>query len=282
MEGVLPRLREIVREMQSVLVCYSGGVDSALVLAVAHAELGERAIGITAVSPSFAPFEKKAAVAIATQIGARHLLVESHEIDDPRYQKNDIDRCFFCKSELYSITAAKKDELGAAFVINGVNIDDLGDHRPGLVAAKNAGVRSPLVEAGMNKAAVRAAAAEMGLPVWDKPASACLSSRLPFGTSVTRERLEQIGGLEAELLALGLRQVRVRWHEIQKTERTKGGAIARVEVAKAELPRAFELREEIASAGKLHGFQYVTLDLEGYRTGSHNEVIEGKSLRVMR
>ena len=282
MEGVLPRLREIVREMQSVLVCYSGGVDSALVLAVAHAELGERAIGITAVSPSFAPFEKKAAVAIATQIGARHLLVESHEIDDPRYQKNDIDRCFFCKSELYSITAAKKDELGAAFVINGVNIDDLGDHRPGLVAAKNAGVRSPLVEAGMNIAAVRAAAAEMGLPVWDKPASACLSSRLPFGTSVTRERLEQIGGLEAELLALGLRQVRVRWHEIQKTERTKGGAIARVEVAKAELPRAFELREEIASAGKLHGFQYVTLDLEGYRTGSHNEVIEGKSLRVMR
>lgn len=281
MEDVLARLREIVREMRSVLVCYSGGVDSALVLAVAHAELGEKAIGITAVSPSFAPFEKKAAVAIATQIGARHVLVESHEIDDPRYQKNDIDRCFFCKSELYAITAAKKDELGAAFVINGVNVDDLGDHRPGLVAAKNAGVRSPLVEAGMNKAAVRAAAAEIGLPVWDKPASACLSSRLPFGTSVTRERLEQIGGLEAELLALGLRQVRVRWHEIQKTERTKGGAIARVEVGKAELARAFELREEIARAGKLHGFQYVTLDLEGYRTGSHNEVIEGKSLRVI-
>jgi uncharacterized protein len=278
---MLTRLREIVREMQSVLVCYSGGVDSALVLAVAHAELGDKAIGITAVSPSFAPFEKKAAVAIAQQIGARHVLVDSREIDDPNYQKNDVDRCFYCKSELYSITSAKKIELGVMHVINGVNMDDLGDHRPGLVAAKNAGVRSPLVEAGMNKAAVRAAAAEMSLPVWDKPASACLSSRLPFGTSVTRERLEQIGGLEAELLALGLRQVRVRWHEIAKTERTKGGAIARVEVAKNEIERAFQLREEIARAGKANGFSYVTLDLEGYRTGSHNELIEGKSLRVI-
>jgi len=233
------------------------------------------------VSPSFAPFEKKAAVAIAQQIGARHVLVDSREIDDPNYQKNDVDRCFYCKSELYSITSAKKIELGVMHVINGVNMDDLGDHRPGLVAAKNAGVRSPLVEAGMNKAAVRAAAAEMSLPVWDKPASACLSSRLPFGTSVTRERLEQIGGLEAELLALGLRQVRVRWHEIAKSERTKGGAIARVEVAKNEIERAFQLREEIARAGKANGFSYVTLDLEGYRTGSHNELIEGKSLRVI-
>jgi uncharacterized protein len=267
--------------MQSVLVCYSGGVDSALVLAVAHAELGENAIGLTAVSPSFAPFEKKAAIAIAQQIGARHLLVESHEIDDPNYQKNDVDRCFYCKSELYSITAKKQIELGTKFVINGVNTDDLGDHRPGLVAAKNAGVRSPLVEAQMNKAAVREAAAQMNLPVWDKPASACLSSRLPFGTSVTRERLEQIGGLEAELLALGLRQVRVRWHAIEKTAGTKGGAIARIEVAKAELPRAFELRDAIARAGKLHGFHYVTLDLEGYRTGSHNEIMEGKSLRII-
>jgi uncharacterized protein len=267
--------------MESVLVCYSGGVDSALVLAVAHAELGDQAIGMTAVSPSLAPYEKQAAIAIAKQIGARHLLVESHEIDDPRYQKNDSDRCFWCKSELYAITAKKKVELGVHFVVNGVNVDDLGDHRPGLLAAKNAKVRSPLVEVGMRKKDVREAAAEMGLPIWDKPASACLSSRLPFGTSVTRERLEQIGGFEAELLALGLRQVRVRWHELGKTESTRGGAIARIEVAKAELARAFEAKDAIVEAGKRHGFVYVTLDLEGYRTGSHNEVLVGRSLRIV-
>lgn len=281
MDGVLERLRRIVREMGSALVCYSGGVDSALVLAVAHAELGERALGLTAVSPSLAPFEKKAAIAIAERIGARHLLVESHEIDDPRYQANGADRCFFCKSELYAITAKKKEELGVAFVLNGINLDDLGDYRPGLDAAKRSGVRSPLVEAGMRKADVRRAAEEMGLPIWDKPAAACLSSRLPFGTRVTRERLEQIGALEAELLALGLRQVRVRWHEIAKAEGTTGGAIARVEVGQGEIAHAFELREAIARAGKLHGFQYVTLDLEGYRTGSHNELLSGRSLRIV-
>jgi uncharacterized protein len=272
----LDALRATLRDMGSVLVCYSGGIDSALVLAVAHAELGARAVGMTAVSPSLAPFEKEAAVSVAKQIGARHELVESHEIDDPSYQKNESDRCFHCKSELYRISAVKHAEWGLACVVNGTNVDDLGDYRPGLEAAKNAGVRSPLVECGFHKDDVRSAAAAVGLSIWDKPAAACLSSRLPYGTQVTRERLAQIGGFEAELHALGLRQVRVRWHAVGQES-----AMARVEVARDELLRAFDARDAIVKAGKSYGFKYVTLDLQGYRTGSHNEVLIGKSLRLV-
>jgi uncharacterized protein len=273
------QLRSVVRNLGSALVCYSGGIDSALVLAIAHQELGPRAVGMTAVSPSLAPFEKEAAVAIAAQIGARHELVESHEIERPDYVANGADRCFHCKSELYEIAEAKRREWKLDHVLNGTNTDDLGDHRPGLVAASNAGVRSVLVECGLRKEDVRELARSIGLAAWDKPASACLSSRLPYGTAVTRERLAQIGGLEAELRALGLRQLRVRWHALG--EGTGARALARVEVASGELPRAFEVRSAIVSAGKRFGFAYVTLDLEGYRTGSHNEVLEGKSLRVV-
>src|SRR5580693_333681 len=208
----LTALRQTLRDMGSALVCYSGGVDSAFVLAVAHEVLGACAVGMTAVSPSLAPFEKEAAAAIARQIGARHELVESREIERAGYVANAPDRCFHCKSELYEIAEAKRREWGFAHVLNGTNLDDLGDHRPGLEAAKNADVRSVLVECGFHKDDVRAAAHVMGLAIWDKPASACLSSRIPYGTEVTRERLAQIGGLEAELRRIGLRQVRVRWH----------------------------------------------------------------------
>jgi pyridinium-3,5-biscarboxylic acid mononucleotide sulfurtransferase len=277
----LARLRDLFREMGSVLVCYSGGVDSAFVLAVAHETLGDRAVGMTAISPSLAEFEKEAAIALAARIGARHELVESSEIDDPSYQANNVDRCFFCKSELYRVSDAKMKEWKLAHVVNGTNLDDLGDHRPGLEAAKNAVVRSPLVECGFTKADVRKYAAEIGLSVWDKPASACLSSRIPFGTSVTRERLAQIGGLEAELHALGLRQVRVRWHALGAIAGTKEGAIARIEVSKDELVAAFEHRDAIVAAGKRFGFAYVTLDLQGYRTGSHNEVLVGRNLKIV-
>lgn len=280
----LERLRALLRNMDTVLVCYSGGVDSAFVLAVAHEVLDDRAIGMTAVSPSLAGFEREAAIAVAQRIGARHELVDSNEIDDPSYQANDVDRCFFCKSELYRISERMRERWKVAHVVNGTNLDDLGDYRPGLEAAKQANVRSPLIEAGFTKALVRKYAAEIGLSVWDKPASACLSSRIPFGTSVTRERLAQIGGLEAELHALGLRQVRVRWHALgspKPNDKIEDGSMARVEVARDELFAAFERRDEIVAAGKRFGFNYVTLDLQGYRTGSHNEVLVGRSLRIL-
>jgi uncharacterized protein len=265
--------------MGSVLVCYSGGVDSALVLAAAHRALGPCAVGMTAVSPSLAPFEKEAAVSIAAQIGARHELVESHEIERPGYVENSPNRCFHCKTELYEIAAQKRVEWGLAHVANGTNLDDLGDHRPGLDAAKNAAVRSVLVECGFHKEDVRRCAHILGVAAWDKPASACLSSRIPYGTSVTSERLAQIGGLEAELRRLGLRQVRVRWHALGAASGDR--CLARVEVARDELARAFDVRDAVVEAGKRFGFAYVTLDLQGYRTGSHNEVLAGRSLRVV-
>lgn len=269
----LALLSALIREMGSTLVCYSGGIDSALVLAVATRELGARAIGLTAVSPSLPASEKQGAAELATSLGAVHRFVDSQEIERPGYVANGPDRCFHCKSELYEIAQSKAAEWQLAVIVNGTNTDDLGDYRPGLEAAKNTGIRSPLVEAGMTKADVREAARALGLPIWDKPAAACLSSRIPYGTSVTSERLQQIGSLEADLKALGFRQLRVRWHE----------TIARIEVALDELPILLSpgVREAIVKAGKTHGFHYVTLDLAGYRTGSHNEVLVGKSLKLV-
>ncbi len=270
----LDRLDGILEGMGSVLVCYSGGIDSALVLATARRVLGARAVGLTAVSPSLSATERDDARRLAEAMGAEHLLVESHELDREGYVKNGPDRCFHCKSELYEIAREKATELGLDAVANGTNRDDLGDHRPGLEAARKAGVRSPLVEADLGKARVRDLAKALGIDAWDKPAAACLSSRIPYGTSVTRERLAQIEGLEAELRTLGLRQLRVRHHE----------TIARIEVGLDELERlvAPGVRERIVEAGIRHGFRYVTLNLGGYRMGSHNEVLVGaRALRVV-
>ena len=270
----LDRLAEILGGMGSVLVCYSGGVDSAFVLAVAHQVLGAKCIGMTAVSPSLADFEREEAITLAKEIGGRHELVASNEIEDEDYAKNNVDRCFHCKSELYRVSEKKQREWGMAFSVNGTNLDDLGDYRPGLEAAKQAGARSPLVEAGFTKADVRRVAQLLGLPVWDKPAAACLSSRLPYGTRVTRERLRQIGSLEQKIHELGIRQARVRWHALGGTAGTRESAMARVEIGKDEMLAAFEVRDAIVAAGQALGFAYVTLDLAGYRTGSHNEVLD--------
>src|SRR5258708_21002044 len=208
-DAQLDQLRSLIKDLGSVLVCYSGGIDSALVLAAAHDVLGSRAVGMTAVSPSLAPFEKEAAMAIASQIGARHELVESHEIDRPAYVANGTDRSFHCKTELYEIAEAKRREWKLDHVLNGTNTDDLGDHRPGLIAASNAAVRSVLVECGLRKDDVRRLSKALGITAWDKPPSACLSSRLPYGTAVTRGRLAQIGGLETERRSPRLRPIPV-------------------------------------------------------------------------
>lgn len=262
-EAATIRLREVVRPLGSALVAFSGGLDSALVLRVATLELGERAVGLTAVGPALPEEERLDAARVASVLGARHVFVDSQEIDDPDYASNPINRCFFCKSELYRITARTATELGLAHVVNGTNLDDLGDYRPGLDAAREHGVRSPLVEAGLDKEAVRAVARHLGMDVWDKPASACLASRIPYGTPVTRERLARIERFESDLRALGFRQVRVRHHE----------DLARVELGRAEMDAALAepMRTKIVEAGKAVGYRFVTLDLAGYRMGSFNE-----------
>lgn len=278
MADKLDRLRALLRDLGSVLVCFSGGIDSAFVLAVAHEQLGDRAVGMTAVSPSLPASEREDAARVARKLGARHECVESHEIERPGYAANGPDRCFHCKSELYRIAELKRRDWDLAHILNGTNLDDLGDYRPGLQAAQDAGAKSPLVEAGMTKADVREAARLIGMEIWDKPAAACLSSRIPYGTAVTRERLRQIEGFEADLRTLGFRQVRVRWHD----------QIARIEVDLDELETLLQgdARTQVVERGKSHGFRYVTVDLGGYRTGSLNEVLVGtdssrRTLRVV-
>ncbi len=268
MDPQLKALRELFAAMDSVLVCFSGGVDSAFVLAVALDVLGDRAVALTAVSPSVPMSERDEAAALARELGAVHVTRDSSEIDDPKYAANPTNRCYHCKSELYRVAADEARGRKITTVVNGTNLDDLGDYRPGLDAAREAGVRSPLVEARLTKSDVRRCAQAVGLRVWDKPAAACLASRIPYGTAVTPERLRQIDAAEGAIRALGLRQVRVRYH----------GDVARVEVSTQEIDRAFALRTELSAACRGAGFAFATLDLDGYRTGSHNEVVR---LRVL-
>ena len=255
------RVLDRIRSLESVLVAYSGGVDSALLLALAKEALGERAVAFTALSPAVAADELEGARSLARLLGVVHIEKRSGELEDPRYAANPQNRCYFCKTELYALAEAEARTRGFSYVLSGTNADELSDYRPGLQAAAEHAVVQPLAEAGLTKDEIRALSRDRGLPTWDKPQQPCLSSRIPYGTPVTADRLDQLARSEMALRALGLREFRVRYH----------GDIARIEVADSELAKLLEVRVSAAKALRAAGFKFVSLDLEPFRTGRLNE-----------
>jgi len=259
------RLRDILTGYQSVLIAFSGGVDSAYLAIAAAAALGERALAVTADSPSYPDTHRQLALSIARDFGFQHEVIHTAELERPEYRANPANRCYYCKDELYGHLAAIARQRGMAVVVDGNNADDRGDYRPGRQAAREHGVKSPLDEAELTKDDIRALARAAGLASWDEPASACLSSRIPYGHEVTDERLRQIEQAESVVRNLGFRIFRVRHHD----------DTARLEIAKAEMPRALDpdVNARLVSSLKALGYQYVSLDLQGYRLGSLNEAL---------
>jgi len=261
----LDALRETLRGYGRVVVAFSGGVDSAFLLKVAADTLGDRCHAVTAVSETMARSEIADATALAAELGleARHRVVASHELAQPGFTDNPAHRCALCKTELMDVAAPIAHALGDAPVVLGTNVDDLSDVRPGIAAARDRGARVPMVDVGLTKQEIRALSRELGLRTWDKPQLACLSSRFPYGTQITPDRLRRVDEFEDGLRALGFRQLRVRFHD----------TIARLELPEAELARVLPMRDQILALGKRLGFAYVALDLAGFRSGSMNEVL---------
>lgn len=269
------RLLDLIAGYGSCAVAYSGGVDSAVVAKAAQLALGERAVAVTGVSASLAGGELAAARELAAEIGIRHQVLSTEEFSNADYLRNAPDRCFHCKTELYTQLEGMAPKLGVSVIVNGANLDDRGDYRPGMVAARQHEVRSPLIECELNKAEVRQLAAHWRLAVWDKPASPCLSSRIAYGQQVTPERVQMIDRAEQFLREQGFRELRVRYHS---------GDLARIEVPLDLVPRLAEpqLREALVNRLRDLGFKYVTLDLEGFRSGNLNQLIGVDDLKVLR
>jgi uncharacterized protein len=261
----LDRLKNILKEMERVLVAFSGGVDSSFLLRVGKEVLGDNILAVTACSATYPQAELETAKQIAQLLDVRHIIIDSEELDIPEFQDNPPNRCYYCKKELFGKLKELAFQEGIGFVVDGSNVDDLGDHRPGMVAAQEMGIRSPLREAGLTKREIRAYSKDLGLSTWEKPPFACLSSRFPYGEKITREKLYRVDQAEEYLRNKGFRQIRVRHHD----------TIARIEVYKSDLGKFLEigLAEEVVTKLKELGFKYVTLDLEGYRSGSMNEVL---------